>query len=62
MDNNLSMDSALQRLKNQALKTKCERAFTVTSTRFVIPAAVNSAVHSVLCGAVVQWNNAHVYW
>ena len=59
MDSNLSMDSALQRLKNQALKTKCERAFT---TRFVIPAAVNSAVHSVLCGAVVQWNNAHVYW
>ena len=62
MDSNLSMDSALQRLKKQALKTKCERAFTVTTTRFVIPTAVNSAVHSVLCGAVVQWNNAHVYW
>lgn len=60
MDSDLSMDSALQRLKNRALKTKCERAFT--TTRFVIPAAVNSAVHSVLCGAVVQWNNAHVYW
>lgn len=58
MDSDLSMDSALQRLKNRALKTKCERAFTVT----VIPAAVNSAVHSVLCGTVVQWNNAHVYW
>ena len=56
MDSDLSMDSALQRLKNQALKTKCER------TLIVIPAAVNSAVHSVLCGAVVQWNNAHVYW
>lgn len=56
------MASALQRLKNRALKTKCERAFTVTITLSVIPAAVNSAVHSVLCGAVVQWNNAHVYW
>ena len=61
MDSDLSMDSALQRLKHQALKIKCERTFTVTTTRFVIPAAVNSAVHSVLCGAVVQWNNAHVY-
>lgn len=56
------MASALQRLKNRALKTKCERAFTVTTTLSVILAAVNSAVHSVLCGAVVQWNNAHVYW
>lgn len=56
------MASALQRLKNRALKTKCERAFTVTTTLSVILAAVNSAVHSVLCGAVVQWNHAHVYW
>ena len=62
MESDLSMASALQRLKNRALKTKCERAFTVTTTLSVIPVAVNSAVHSVLCGAVVQWNNAHVYW